>query len=521
MYRKIADPENGKTYDINSKRGKNLIGLYIEYLKQTGGARSVCEQLFRMMTRRGQVIPPEAVAIQYDAASGEVIQCSGGALWLCTDSLTIVAKKPHHQRFSGPRPGRADPQDPFIYEARIEVGLNAGVATHVVLLRYDDHCEGDTIKDIIETGTAGAPSEGTFSAVHPRGGGVNISCYFLGTETVPRNIPTIKLLNPEDIDVHDEAATGGRHVGVGAGSGEWRHLQGWVKNIHSWATDGKKKRGHGYEKVYQTSASEPNGLHVIRDEDGGNPLDYIIVRNNTNGFEGDRRLLIFYTLNNFKQAHDNRDRGIDDDLICLTSIRNLTQAHLPLLQHSIHTAIELISSGGAHPAFTNFLEYKCYFHYQPSTWVLHLHVVHRTCSDTDSEFDKTFLLSDVIRNIGLFSEYYSELPLVILDRTGESAMAAPDQQHAIWDSIFHTTRAAPEVARRGRPPRGASRGSRSLSQRAADLAPAARRRRGDGRFSRQPRGDAAAVLHEVDALFAKRQAKPKAKGGPRRRDGSK
>ena len=416
MYNKITDPITGRTFDINSIQGKNLIKGYKKYLKQVGGTIIVLDKITEIMTN--DTIQGNTGLVVIYPESGITFEAS--TLILYPQTITINTMKTKIGMGT-------DPHNPFIYGVRIEAGLvgedrDATHATHAILLKNfncshhidsdsslnEIHCiTFDSIIEFVINATVGVGrARGKEFSVATKCGAVEISICLLGSEEMTkRNIPTIKIVSDPLIP----AST-------------WRNLPLWIKTLYSLA---KIPKLNPTEKIYRAT----NKFYL--GPDNTKKTDYIICRNNTPGFEGDRRLLILYNVENF---HENNG-------IRLTSIRDIRRLHLPLLQHSIHNVIEVISSGEAHPTFTNFLEYKCYFHYEPSVYLLHLHVVHQTCSDTDSELGKTFLLSDVIKNIQLKDDYYAS-NLVALDRDrteGQDAIT-------IWNQIFEVPEEV-EVAR--------------------------------------------------------------------------
>ncbi|AYV84698.1 MAG: scavenger mRNA-decapping enzyme DcpS [Hyperionvirus sp.] len=87
----------------------------------------------------------------------------------------------------------------------------------------------------------------------------------------------------------------------------------------------------------------------------------------------------------------------------LMSIRDLTQAHLPLIKQTIKNAKEIIATYILSP-----LDIETYFHYHPSVWQLHMHFVIRGLPDKAHKYNT----DDIIKNLSI-PDYYQNATLNI------------------------------------------------------------------------------------------------------------
>ena len=103
------------------------------------------------------------------------------------------------------------------------------------------------------------------------------------------------------------------------------------------------------------------------------------------------------------------------DLYCLAiirqrglkSLRDLRASHLPLLRNVREKAVGAVCSKyGLQPS-----EVRCYFHYQPSYYHLHVHVTSMGFTPPGSCCDGSHLLSTVIDNIERNNNYYQTASL--------------------------------------------------------------------------------------------------------------
>jgi m7GpppX diphosphatase len=88
--------------------------------------------------------------------------------------------------------------------------------------------------------------------------------------------------------------------------------------------------------------------------------------------------------------------------ITLRSIRSLTAQHIPLLEHMKKVTLETIKNKYGIDEF--YL--KMFFHYEPSTYHLHIHFVNAAYHDARSSVEYSHELNNVIFNLSLYSQYY-------------------------------------------------------------------------------------------------------------------
>lgn len=88
--------------------------------------------------------------------------------------------------------------------------------------------------------------------------------------------------------------------------------------------------------------------------------------------------------------------------ITLRCIRSLNSTHIPLLEHMKRKTIEIIKNK------YNLDEYylKMFFHYEPSTYHLHIHFVNVAHSEARSSIEYCHELNTVIFNLSICSNYY-------------------------------------------------------------------------------------------------------------------
>ena len=97
--------------------------------------------------------------------------------------------------------------------------------------------------------------------------------------------------------------------------------------------------------------------------------------------------------------------------ISLRSIRSLNQTHIPLLEHMKRVTLGVIS------AKYNIDEYyiKMFFHYEPSTYHLHIHFVNTANYDVRSSIEYSHELNSVLFNLSICPDYYQK---IILNKRG-------------------------------------------------------------------------------------------------------
>lgn len=91
----------------------------------------------------------------------------------------------------------------------------------------------------------------------------------------------------------------------------------------------------------------------------------------------------------------------------LRTIRELTKEHIPLLERMKKTSLEKIEE--VYGLKEGNL--KIYFHYDPSTYHLHIHFVNTRYKDAGSSVEYSHDLDSVIFNLTLDSDYYKKIKL--------------------------------------------------------------------------------------------------------------
>jgi m7GpppX diphosphatase len=91
----------------------------------------------------------------------------------------------------------------------------------------------------------------------------------------------------------------------------------------------------------------------------------------------------------------------------LRTIRELTKEHIPLLERMKKTSLEKIEE--VYGLKEGNL--KIYFHYDPSTYHLHIHFVNARYKDAGSSVEYSHDLDSVIFNLTLDSDYYRKIKL--------------------------------------------------------------------------------------------------------------
>ena len=97
--------------------------------------------------------------------------------------------------------------------------------------------------------------------------------------------------------------------------------------------------------------------------------------------------------------------------ITLRSIRSLTAEHIELLEHMKKVTLETIKN--KYGLDEGYL--KMFFHYEPSTYHLHIHFVNTAHYDARSSVEYSHELNNVMFNLSLYSQYYK---VAILNRRG-------------------------------------------------------------------------------------------------------
>lgn len=93
--------------------------------------------------------------------------------------------------------------------------------------------------------------------------------------------------------------------------------------------------------------------------------------------------------------------------ITLRTIRSLEAKHLPLLNHMKNVTFEAIKK--KYDIDSN--ELKTFFHYEPSTYHLHIHFVNLLHRDAGSSVEYSYDLDNLLFNLTLDSDYYKKIML--------------------------------------------------------------------------------------------------------------
>ena len=86
----------------------------------------------------------------------------------------------------------------------------------------------------------------------------------------------------------------------------------------------------------------------------------------------------------------------------LRSIRSLTSAYIPLLEHMKRITLHVIKQ--KYDIDEHYI--KMFFHYEPSTYHLHIHFVNVAHHDSRSSVEYSHELNNVIFNLLICSDYY-------------------------------------------------------------------------------------------------------------------
>lgn len=105
----------------------------------------------------------------------------------------------------------------------------------------------------------------------------------------------------------------------------------------------------------------------------------------------------------------------------IKSLRDLTEEHLPLLEKIKAKSLESIKSKYGVEA----KQIRAYFHYQPSMYHLHVHFTILKYDAPGIFCEKSHLLSTVINNIKLVSDYYQKSTLTFAVRETDK----------LWDAV--------------------------------------------------------------------------------------
>ncbi len=93
--------------------------------------------------------------------------------------------------------------------------------------------------------------------------------------------------------------------------------------------------------------------------------------------------------------------------LTLRCIRSLESKHIELLKHMKEKSCQIIKEKYG----IDESELKMFFHYDPSTYHLHIHFVNVEFTECNSSVEYSHELNNVIFNIGLDSDYYKKIIL--------------------------------------------------------------------------------------------------------------
>jgi m7GpppX diphosphatase len=88
--------------------------------------------------------------------------------------------------------------------------------------------------------------------------------------------------------------------------------------------------------------------------------------------------------------------------ITLRSIRSLNSSHIPLLEHMERKTVEIIRN----KYNLNECYLKMFFHYEPSTYHLHIHFINVANHEARSSIEYSHELHSVIFNLSICNNYY-------------------------------------------------------------------------------------------------------------------
>lgn len=91
----------------------------------------------------------------------------------------------------------------------------------------------------------------------------------------------------------------------------------------------------------------------------------------------------------------------------LRCIRSLTSAHIPLLEYMKKVTLDIIKEKYG----LNEYYIKMFFHYDPSTYHLHIHFVNVANHDSHSSVEYSHELNNVLFNLSICYDYYQKVIL--------------------------------------------------------------------------------------------------------------
>jgi hypothetical protein len=154
-----------------------------------------------------------------------------------------------------------------------------------------------------------------------------------------------------------------------------------------------------YDKFVKPMVQCPNWIRRI--DDGNANGEVILTETNDYyllpDFKWDRKVKNMYLLLIFKDPQ-------------LGSIRDLEGRHLPLLERVYREVIKFVLDNYGLPSS----KIRCFFHYMPSAWRLHLHIQHVSANaalGAGTQCARARTIGDVMNNIRLMPDYYQKATL--------------------------------------------------------------------------------------------------------------
>jgi len=111
----------------------------------------------------------------------------------------------------------------------------------------------------------------------------------------------------------------------------------------------------------------------------------------------------------------------------IRSLRDLTAEHIPLLENIQTQALKAIDEKFG----VKSDRLRVYFHYQPSFYHLHVHINHIELDIPGTSTHRAHLLTDVISNLQLCSDYYQKKTFTMTLQENDLLLAA--LQEGFWD----------------------------------------------------------------------------------------
>lgn len=96
----------------------------------------------------------------------------------------------------------------------------------------------------------------------------------------------------------------------------------------------------------------------------------------------------------------------------LDTVRDLTADHIPMLKRNKETIEEYIKT--TYPK-VNLNRLRYYFHYSPTTYQLHMHVLVLSRLNTSPDMAYCHMLETVINNLTVFPDYYQKVDIIKRD----------------------------------------------------------------------------------------------------------